>query len=419
MFNNVAEVVVVKGEGDPCEPHREFSARHSNLDRLPSRVSRIYMEDSIITTLATTANISQLIVINSVIKVFNVSSPLQPGVSVDLVSSTLQTLQNLHVTKGSDLLLHKSSVAVVAYHGLINEGNVVLRESTTTASEEDGVLMLPGATLTLNTYSGSLRVKATSLDSYGERQLMTQSPSVTCECDPLPSYFRAFVACLMLLLLACLGIIFCGIYIYMFTDKKSVFPLIIFKNAAKSIDLSERDSELPLIGGLVGGASTQVTPEDISSKILANISEKWLEKLDFLNMEILTSLNKEQSDYREKIESFHKNRKKSRKEIGEPERKKRYKNDENIKPNEKKIAERITEAEKGLKLAKEDFEKVEKQMLKNTENIELRQDLDQYMDEHVQKMCNIAGQALNLWKRSLKSDWSSLFIFEPNKWLSL
>ncbi|XP_045604664.2 uncharacterized protein [Procambarus clarkii] len=211
---NVPDVDLVKSERDHCGPHLKFSARLSILDRLPSQFSHVELKHCSVTSLATSINITNLIVANSNVETLDLVSPLQQGVSVDLISTKIETLTKLHVKKGSNLQILKSSVDHIASRGLIIEGNVVLNESSTNTSLKDSVVMLPGATLTLNKHAGNLEVMATLPESCNQLQ----------HNEPSTGYFIAFVVCLTLMFLVIIAsviYIFCSSKVYLVLQQKS------------------------------------------------------------------------------------------------------------------------------------------------------------------------------------------------------
>lgn len=204
---NVAQVVTEKGEGDSCKVNIKLSARNSTLDRLPNWTSQVYLEDSNIISLSTNASVTQLTVINSAIKVVNISQPLPEGASATFVSVDINTLQRLSVEGGSDVFFYKSNISVLSSEGLLlsNGGTVTLRDSSTASVSEDSVVISPGATLSLENYTGSLTVKATTTMNATSAEPEKGTFQLPCDCNLQNTYFRVFIA--MLILFLCLSIV--------------------------------------------------------------------------------------------------------------------------------------------------------------------------------------------------------------------
>ncbi|KAG7159775.1 uncharacterized protein LOC121877066 [Homarus americanus] len=202
MLKNVADVVVVKGKDHPCHRHLTLSATNSTLNRLPGRMGHVHLEDVNITSLDTTVNITQFIVINSIVKVLDISSPLTSGASVDFVSTHIDTLQSLHVADGSEVLLQKTKLHDVASKAvIIDGGNLVMRNSSIVRVAEESVIMFPGSHLSLEHFFGSLRVKAVESVAATSRPT-PQCPTRSSECEPVTSYLGGFVTCLLLLMVS-------------------------------------------------------------------------------------------------------------------------------------------------------------------------------------------------------------------------
>lgn len=206
---NVASVVVVMGRGYPCDDTLQLSATNSSLDRLPSQVSRIYLEDTHINLLVTNATITELIVINSTITVLNISGPLPEGINATFLLTSIGTLQELQIINGSNLLLQKAYIDDITTRGLVTQGaNVVVKESLTNTASADGVVLGPGATIKLENYTVNLGVKNTTnicpISASGQlTQVMPAHESSGVQpniCGPSVSYFSAYVNCLVFLL---------------------------------------------------------------------------------------------------------------------------------------------------------------------------------------------------------------------------
>ncbi|XP_071530322.1 uncharacterized protein [Panulirus ornatus] len=204
-INNVTDLIVVEDEGgEPCKVNLELTARDSTLNRLPRWTSQMHLEDSTVNLLASDASIIQLTVVNSAIKVINISQPLQEGATATFLSSSIDTLERLIAERGSDILLYKTTVGVVSPIGLLlNGGNVTLRESSTATASGDSVLITPGSSLRLENYTGSLTVEATMNATSVISE--TRPSKRLCHCEPENPYFGMFVA--MLILLLCLSIV--------------------------------------------------------------------------------------------------------------------------------------------------------------------------------------------------------------------
>ncbi|XP_053643228.2 uncharacterized protein [Cherax quadricarinatus] len=414
MLNNVADVVVVRGEGQPCEAHLELLARNSTLDRLPNQVHYVHLENSIFNSLATALSITQLTVINSSIKVLDISSPLQNDVPAKFESSKIDTLEKLHVANGSELILDKSSVDIVSSHGLIIEARVVLRESSINASLEESVVMYPGATLKLDSFSGHLAVKVKSQGPNGRPQV-TLPPCISI---PDKSYWEEFITCLILLIIA---FVFIVTLICILKGKLSLGDWKV-KESKKS---SKTDLECSLIDGLIN-TSTQVTLDDIS-ETFAIIPVRNLDDIHSKNTEISTSLLSDKSLCEEELNQFYR----KINDLGNGEasnvthaqtqadyyKTKHCENSKYKNAKEKPLTE-IKVAEDEHKKAQEEKHKYEYLVKINTEKKKMREQAGKHIKKYVQKMRESTEQVLDLWNKTIVSfDWNT-FMVDPQEWLT-
>ncbi|XP_069938168.1 uncharacterized protein [Cherax quadricarinatus] len=396
MLINVVDVVVVRGEGYPCKAGLQLLVRNSTLDRLPSQVSYVHLEHSIFTSLATALNINRLIVINSTIKVLDISSPLQNS---NFISSKIDTLEKLHVANGSEFILYKSSVDSISSHGLIIKGLVVLKESSINSPIEESVIMFPGASLKLDSFSGNLAVKVKIQELNNDKPQVTQRSCEPCINIPDKSYWEAFIACLILLIIVSVFNITC---IYMLKGKISRRDRGV-KLSKKS---SKTDLECSLIDGLIN-TSTQVTLVDIISETFAIIPVRNLDEIYSKNMEISTSLLNDKSQYEEKLRemvikindcgsgkiSIHKI------------------------VNELNKLTKMGEVEAEHKKAQEERSRSEALVKINIDKKMMRQQASEHMEKYVQKMRENAEQVLDLWNKMIVSfDWNT-FMVDPQEWL--
>nr|XP_053643213.1 uncharacterized protein LOC128696137 isoform X3 [Cherax quadricarinatus]XP_053643214.1 uncharacterized protein LOC128696137 isoform X3 [Cherax quadricarinatus]XP_053643216.1 uncharacterized protein LOC128696137 isoform X3 [Cherax quadricarinatus] len=399
VLNNVVDVVVVRGEGQPCEARLHLSTRNSTLDRLPSQVSYVHLEQSIFTSLATALSINQLIVINSTIKVLDISSTLQNGVTANLISSKIDTLEKLHARKGSELVLHKSSVHTISSHGLNIEGHVVLRESSINISLDESVVMFPGATLKLDSFSGNLAVKVESQE-LNDRPQVTKPSCEPCISIPDKSYWGAFITCLILLIIVSVFNIAC---IYMLKGKISRRDRGV-KLSKKS---SKTDLECSLIDGLIN-TSTQVTLVDIMSETFAIIPVRNLDEIYSKNMEISTSLLSDKSQYEEKLREIVK----KINDCGSGKN-----NIHKIVNEGNKKLTKMGELEEKHKKVQEERSRRDDLVKLNTDKKMMRQQASEHMKKYVQKMRENAEQVLDLWNKMIVSfDWNT-FMVDPQEWL--
>ncbi|XP_069938147.1 uncharacterized protein [Cherax quadricarinatus] len=400
MLINVVDVVVVRGEGYPCEAGLQLLVRNSTLDRLPSQVSYVHLEHSIFTSLATALNINHLIVINSTIKVLDISSPLQ-NITSNFISSKIDTLEKLHVANGSEFILYKSSVDIISSHGLIIKGHVVLTESSIYSPLEKSVIMFPGASLKLEKFSGNLAVKVKIQELNNDRPQVIQRPFEPCINIPYKSYFEAFIMCLILLIIVCVFDVAC---IYLLKSKISRGDWGMMENNKRS----KPDLECSLINGLIN-TSTQVTLDDIISETSAIIPVGNLDEIYSKNMEISTSLLSDKSQYEEKLREIVE----KINDCG------KGKNNIHKIVNKGNKLTKAEEIEAEHKKAQEERSRGEALVKINIDKKMMRQQASEHMEKYVQKMREIAEQVLDLWNKTLISfDWNTTFMVDLQEWLN-
>ncbi|KAG7171769.1 uncharacterized protein LOC121862535 [Homarus americanus] len=271
MVISVAQVLVERAPDPafaPCHTHLELSARNSSLDRLPGHVNRVFLEDTNVTQFITTAEIQQLTVINSVIKVVEVSAPLMAGIYAVFLSSNISTLRRLHVNKDSLLEFQKSHISEVAVGGLVIQegGEVVVQDTTTTSvNEESSVVVLgDGGSLSLKNYTGSLKVTSTTFSTTLQpNQKLLHEALSNCEASVITiTYYKQYVTCLVLLLLVLLSAI-SGAVLYVLRKER---------NSSHDSSNSEANKIMPHdpVGDTV---SNPDSPDDAQMPMLRRVSE--------------------------------------------------------------------------------------------------------------------------------------------------
>ncbi|XP_042890455.1 uncharacterized protein LOC122265293 [Penaeus japonicus] len=208
--NRVSEVVVVRGESEPCQQSDvHLTVLNSLLDRLPNRVTHLHLENSKIGSLSSSAAaVKNITVFNSHIDVLDLSRPLGgagagagggAGASATFRDSTVRKMERLEMAGHSHLRMHRTSVNIVASKGLVlREGaRVALVESTVWPLADDSVLLGGGASISLENYPGKFSVKS----------IMETKPSLR-QSDVIPvervekgNFFVGFIVCLVIMVL--------------------------------------------------------------------------------------------------------------------------------------------------------------------------------------------------------------------------
>ncbi|KAG7177141.1 hypothetical protein Hamer_G000384 [Homarus americanus] len=403
MVNNVADVVVVKGEEHPCDRHLTFSATNSTLNRLPSQVDHVHLEDTNITSLAIRVNITQLNVINSIIKVLDISSFFS---TVNFVSTHIDTFQRLHVTYGSELLLQRTKVDVLSPQAVvIDGGNLVMRNSSAITVAEESVVMYPGSKLNLEQFSGNLRVKA--MGRVGATSQTTPcSTRRPCNCETATSYLGAFVTCLLLLIVSVIINILGVVYvkrIYLQHDNHKTEERQHSQLGPQSCVKYSK------------GEETQLLPQQSSSDSLQTYKDSLLQLL------------KDFEDKRQRVKSKHESfiselNNANEAEMNDKKDKADENLDENIKLKEKKILDleeeliaidasgkyaaikkTLVEAKKELIDALKENVKVSKVIYPDSQKLVKRKKVWSENDQWLKNMAEISQDWLTRWSETRTS----------------
>ncbi|XP_042226070.1 uncharacterized protein LOC121869041 [Homarus americanus] len=406
MVNNVADVVVVKGEEHPCDRHLTFSATNSTLNRLPSQVDHVHLQDSNITSLAVKVNITQLTVINSIIKVLDISSLFTFGASINFVSTHIDTLQRLHVTNGSELLLQRTKVDVLSPQAVvIDGGNLVMRNSSAITVAEESVVMYPGSKLNLEQFSGNLRVKA--MGRVGATSQTTPcSTRRPCNCETATSYLGAFVACLLLLIVSVIINILGVVYV-----KRNYLQ----RDNHKTEERQQGQLGPQSCVKYSKGEETQLLPQQSSSDSLQTYKDSLLQLL------------KDFEDKRQRVKSKHESfilelNNANEAEMNDKKDKADENLDENIKLKEKKILDleeeliaidasgkyaankkALVEAKKELIDALKENVKVSKLILPESQKLVKRKKVWSENDQWLKNMAEISQDWLTRWSETRTS----------------
>lgn len=201
-LDRIAEVVVVRGESDPCQQSEvQLTVRNSLLDRLPNRVTRLHLENSKIGSLSSaTAAVANITATNCHIDVLDISRPLRgEGASATFQDSTVRKIERLEMAGQSRLRMHRTSVTIVASKGLVlREGaHMALVESTVWPLADDSVLLGGGASISLENYPGKFSVKSVT----EAKPSLTESNAAPVEQVAENNFFVGFVVCLVIVVL--------------------------------------------------------------------------------------------------------------------------------------------------------------------------------------------------------------------------
>ncbi|ROT71980.1 hypothetical protein C7M84_009660 [Penaeus vannamei] len=201
-LDRIAEVVVVRGESDPCQQSEvQLTVRNSLLDRLPNRVTRLHLENSKIGSLSSaTAAVANITATNCHIDVLDISRPLRgEGASATFQDSTVRKIERLEMAGQSRLRMHRTSVTIVASKGLVlREGaHMALVESTVWPLADDSVLLGGGASISLENYPGKFSVKSVT----EAKPSLTESNAAPVEQVAENNFFVGFVVCLVFVVL--------------------------------------------------------------------------------------------------------------------------------------------------------------------------------------------------------------------------
>ncbi|XP_063590036.1 uncharacterized protein LOC134766950 [Penaeus indicus] len=207
-LDRVAEVVVVRGESDPCQQSEvQLTVRNSQLDRLPNQVTHLHLENSKIGSLSSaTAAVANITATNCHIDVLDISRPLRgEGTSATFQDSTVRKIERLEMAGQSRLRMHRTSVTIVASKGLVlREGaQMALVESTVWPLADDSIMLGGGASINIENYPGKFSLKSMS----EAKPSLKQSNAAPVERVAENNFFVGFVVCLVIVVLLLIALL--------------------------------------------------------------------------------------------------------------------------------------------------------------------------------------------------------------------
>ncbi|XP_071512617.1 uncharacterized protein [Panulirus ornatus] len=309
---NVTKVMMVLGHGYPCDAVLRISTTNSSLDRLPNHVSQVYLEDTHIDHLVTNAKLSELIVINSSINALNISRSPPDGINATFLFTSIDTLQELHIINGSNLVLQQTHIDDVPTRSLvIQEATVLLKESSTNTASADSVVMGPGATIAFKNYTGNLGVKTTTnlcpISASGHLMWVMpvhESPAVLPTiCEPSVSYFSAYVTCLVFLIVEFIFITL-GIS-YLSLREKPTTDSHCSKNNSNEVQ-DAKIIESKVTDDNVNWGSQNTIEEPLLQKLMMDDSQQYLQRIGELTEEICKAMQNQKSLLMDELKDFDK-----------------------------------------------------------------------------------------------------------------
>nr|XP_045596014.1 uncharacterized protein LOC123756757 isoform X1 [Procambarus clarkii] len=286
---NVTNVTVVSG-GQGCHSTLEFSSKRSSLNKLPSRADQIYLEASNITRLFASVDVTHLTVIGSLIDVLEVRAPLLDSIHAIFHSTRINTFKKMQLSRGSRLLFENTHVGHLLVRCLVVEGgDVVMRDSFTRMASEDSIVMAAGSTLTLDNYTGSLKV--TTVREQPTLLTATYAPTTAKECSLIVTYFREYVACLVLMLLTILSFTVATLLLHLRRKSELWSRSNLRQSSPEPLDKEDvKFTSDPLLS---------YDQEDEQKSFLKQVSgkqaESYLHNLERLTQEVCTSMQKQKS----------------------------------------------------------------------------------------------------------------------------
>lgn len=207
-LTRVAEVVVVRGESEPCQQSEvQLIVRNSQLDRLPNQVTHLHLENSKIGSLSSaTAAVGNITATNCHIDVLDISQPLRgEGTSATFEDSTVRKIEKLEMAGQSRLRMHRTSVTIVASKGLVlrERAQMSLVESTVWPLADDSIMVGGGASIHIENYPGKFSVKSMT----EAKPSLRQSNAAPVERVAEKNFFVGFVVCLVIVVLLLIALL--------------------------------------------------------------------------------------------------------------------------------------------------------------------------------------------------------------------
>lgn len=185
---SLREVAQARAEGavDSSCSKVELSLRNVSLDAVEAPVTSLYAYKSRLERIAMEDVDSKLTVISSSVGAFDVARVVGSGVTVQLHSTTVKRLENLHVAGNSKVLLHDVTFEGALEHSLVlaSKGNLMTAVKfpplKTEGVQPAALLLKHGADVTLENLRGSIKIAAPPCPALQERateEALTTTPS--------------------------------------------------------------------------------------------------------------------------------------------------------------------------------------------------------------------------------------------------